>query len=60
MDVHTLSETDRRLAADLIRRLLTDTAGTSPSVAAWLNRLAADLTPVTEEEFARLLAEALT
>lgn len=60
MDVHTLDDTDRREAAALIRRLLADTAATSPAVAAWLHRLAADLTPVSDQEFDRLLTEVLT
>lgn len=62
MDVHTLADTDRCRAADLIRGLVTDTAATdlSPAVAAWLNRLAADLTPVTDAELDRWLDEALT
>jgi hypothetical protein len=51
----------RRRAAALIRGMLTDTAATSltPAVAAWLNRLAADLTPISDQELDRLLAEAL-
>lgn len=57
MDVYLLSVADRREAAALIR--VTAATSPSPAVAAWLHRLAADLTPIADDEFNRLLGEAL-